>query len=87
MVSSWFARRFEIDMDTFEFKLGRVVINSLYSPDVQSFNYKRPVKAVALEPEFSKKSTRHFVSGGMAELLNMSGKGLSSHIAGIVKIC
>ncbi|TPX31569.1 hypothetical protein SeMB42_g07741 [Synchytrium endobioticum] len=54
---------------------GRVVINSLYSPDVQSFNYKRPVKAVALEPEFSKKSTRLFVSGGMAELLNLTGKG------------
>ncbi|TPX35873.1 hypothetical protein SmJEL517_g01692 [Synchytrium microbalum] len=54
---------------------GRVLINSLYSADVQQFNYKRPVKAVSLEPEYSKKSTRHFVSGGMAELLNLSGKG------------
>ncbi|KAJ3146963.1 Vacuolar protein sorting-associated protein 41 [Geranomyces michiganensis] len=54
---------------------GKVVINSLYSNEVQLVNYKRPVKAVSLEPDYSKKTTRQFVSGGMAEILMMTGKG------------
>ncbi|KAI9098827.1 hypothetical protein DFS34DRAFT_619093 [Phlyctochytrium arcticum] len=54
---------------------GKVIINSLYTSEVLPFNYKRPVKAVCLEPDYSKKSTRQFVSGGMAEFLLMSGKG------------
>ncbi|KAI8819466.1 uncharacterized protein EV422DRAFT_497948 [Fimicolochytrium jonesii] len=54
---------------------GKVVINSLYTSENQIINYKRPVKAIALEPDYSKKSTRQFVSGGMAEVLSMSGKG------------
>ncbi|KAJ3144786.1 Vacuolar protein sorting-associated protein 41 [Geranomyces variabilis] len=54
---------------------GKVVINSLYSSEVQLVNYKRPVKAVSLEPDYSKKTTRQFVSGGMAEILTMTGKG------------
>ncbi|RKO93321.1 hypothetical protein BDK51DRAFT_11338, partial [Blyttiomyces helicus] len=54
---------------------GKVVINSLYTPEVQPFNFKRPVKAVSLEPDYSRKTTRQFVSGGMAELLLLSGKG------------
>ncbi|KAJ3297142.1 Vacuolar protein sorting-associated protein 41 [Borealophlyctis nickersoniae] len=54
---------------------GKVVINSLYTTEVQTFNYKRPVKAVCLEPDYSRKTTRQFVSGGMAEYLLLSGKG------------
>ncbi|KAJ1550018.1 Vacuolar protein sorting-associated protein 41, partial [Nowakowskiella sp. JEL0078] len=56
---------------------GKVVINSLYNPaEVQSFNLKRPVRAVALEPEYSKRTaTRQYVTGGMAEALTLSGKG------------
>ncbi|KND01521.1 uncharacterized protein SPPG_03320, partial [Spizellomyces punctatus DAOM BR117] len=54
---------------------GKVVISSLYTTEIQSFNYKRPVKALCLEPDYSRKSTRQFVSGGMAEYLLMSGKG------------
>ncbi|KAI8921093.1 hypothetical protein DFJ77DRAFT_448518 [Powellomyces hirtus] len=54
---------------------GKVVINSLYSNEVQMVNYKRPVKAVSLEPDYSRKTTRQFVSGGMAEVLTMTGKG------------
>ncbi|KAJ3175357.1 Vacuolar protein sorting-associated protein 41 [Geranomyces variabilis] len=54
---------------------GKVVINSLYSSEVLLVNYKRPVKAVSLEPDYSKKTTRQFVSGGMAEILTMTGKG------------
>ncbi|KAJ3013357.1 Vacuolar protein sorting-associated protein 41 [Thoreauomyces humboldtii] len=54
---------------------GKVVINSLYSTEVQMVNYKRPVKAISLEPDYSRKTTRQFVSGGMAEVLTMTGKG------------
>ena len=52
------------------------MINSLYTPDNQTFNYKRPVKAVSLEPDYSRKTARQFVSGGMAEYLLLSGKGM-----------
>lgn len=50
---------------------------SLYSSDTLPAvtNYKRPVKAIALEPEYSRKPSRSFASGGMAEFLNLSGKG------------
>jgi len=54
---------------------GHVVINGLYTTDANSYNYKRPVKAVALEPNYSKKSSRQFASGGTAEQLILSGKG------------
>ncbi|KAI8920586.1 hypothetical protein BC831DRAFT_515430 [Entophlyctis helioformis] len=54
---------------------GNVVINSLYTSEVQTFNFRRPVKAVCLEPGYSRKPTRQFVSGGMAESLIMSGRG------------
>ncbi|ORX43267.1 vacuolar protein sorting-associated protein 41 [Piromyces finnis] len=54
---------------------GRVVINGLYTTDANSYTYKRPVKSVALEPNFSKKSSRQLVSGGTAEQLVLSGKG------------
>lgn len=56
---------------------GNIALYSLYASDSQPVltNYKRPVKAVALEPDYSKKSSRLFASGGMAEALNLSGKG------------
>ncbi|KAJ3216670.1 Vacuolar protein sorting-associated protein 41 [Clydaea vesicula] len=54
---------------------GKIAINSLYSSDSYIFNYKRPVKACALEPDYSKKSTKQYCSGGMAEYLTLSGKG------------
>ncbi|KAI8139914.1 hypothetical protein BJV82DRAFT_625472 [Fennellomyces sp. T-0311] len=54
---------------------GKVFIYSLYTSEIQHFNYRRPVKAVALDPEFARKSTRQFVSGGMAEQLIMNDKG------------
>ena len=55
---------------------GKVAINSLYNPsDSVIYNYKRAVKAIALEPDYSKKNTKQFASGGMAEILNISGKG------------
>ncbi|KAG0184699.1 Vacuolar protein sorting-associated protein 41, partial [Apophysomyces sp. BC1034] len=54
---------------------GKVYIYALYTSEVQHFNFRRPVKAVALDPGYARKSTRQFVSGGMAEQLIMSEKG------------
>ncbi|KAG4096453.1 vacuolar protein sorting-associated protein 41 [Neocallimastix lanati (nom. inval.)] len=54
---------------------GRVVINGLYNTESNNYTYKRPVKAVALEPNFSRKSSRQFASGGTAEQLILSWKG------------
>ncbi|KAI9491298.1 hypothetical protein BDB00DRAFT_767376 [Zychaea mexicana] len=58
---------------------GKVYIYSLYTSEIQHFNYRRPVKAIALDPEFAHKSTRQFVSGGMAEQLIMNEKGWLGH--------
>ncbi|KAG0246211.1 hypothetical protein B0O80DRAFT_409983 [Mortierella sp. GBAus27b] len=55
---------------------GKVVINGLFGQETHSFNYKRPVKAVALDPNYSKSNSRRFVSGGMAGQLVLNEKGL-----------
>lgn len=39
------------------------------------FTYKRPVKAVSLDPDFSRKNTRQLVSGGLAGQLTLNEKG------------
>ncbi|WWD19691.1 hypothetical protein CI109_104155 [Kwoniella shandongensis] len=54
---------------------GRVVIHSLTSTESYAFDYKRPMRAIALEPGFAKKTTRAFVCGGMAGNLIMQEKG------------
>lgn len=54
---------------------GKVYIYALYSSELQHFNYRRPIKAVALDPGYARKSARQFVSGGMAEQLIMNEKG------------
>ena len=59
----------------FFFFLGKIVINSLYSSEQINQKYRRPMKAIALEPDYSRKTTRHFVLGGTSEELMMSGKG------------
>ncbi|KAI9283703.1 hypothetical protein BC943DRAFT_280643 [Umbelopsis sp. AD052] len=58
---------------------GKIYVCALYTPEVQSFNYRRPVKSVAIDPEFKNKSTHQFVSGGMAEQLIMNEKGWLGH--------
>lgn len=55
---------------------GKVMVFNLYSTETLSFNRKRPVKGAALEPDFSKKGSRGFVSGGSGENLVLSAKGL-----------
>ncbi|KAG0200623.1 Vacuolar protein sorting-associated protein 41 [Mortierella sp. GBA30] len=57
---------------------GKVVINALFANDPNDshiFNYKRPVKAVALEPHYARSTSRQFVSGGMAGQLILNEKG------------
>ncbi|KAJ3124212.1 Vacuolar protein sorting-associated protein 41 [Nowakowskiella sp. JEL0407] len=56
---------------------GKVIINNLYNPaEIQSFNLKRPVRGIALEPDYSKRTaTRQYVTGGLSETLTLSGKG------------
>lgn len=58
---------------------GRVVIHSLNSPENYAFDLKRPMKAIALEPGFAKKSSRAFVCGGMAGNLVLHEKGWLGH--------
>lgn len=57
--------------------LGKVVINGLFTQENHVFNYKRPVKAVALEPDYAKSTSKQFVSGGMAGQLILNEKGTS----------
>ena len=54
---------------------GTVVINSLYSDEKEKFEYHRPMKAVALDPEYSRKSSRQFAAGGLAGQLLFISKG------------
>ncbi|KAJ1943590.1 Vacuolar protein sorting-associated protein 41, partial [Linderina macrospora] len=53
---------------------GRVVICALYSDEIMAADYSRPVKAVALDPMFSRKASRRFVSGGTSGQLIMNEK-------------
>ena len=41
-------------------------------------DFRRPVRCVALDPEYAKTSSRRVVSGGMAGQLIMSEKGIKS---------
>ncbi|KAJ1915465.1 Vacuolar protein sorting-associated protein 41 [Mycoemilia scoparia] len=50
---------------------GRVVINGLYVDEKVVADYRRPIKAVALDPRYKKSSRRRFVSGGMSGELVM----------------
>ena len=55
---------------------GTVVIASLYnSGEKVVHNFKRPVLALALEPDFGKKSSRQFISGGTGGSLTLTAKG------------
>ncbi|KAG2069002.1 vacuolar protein sorting-associated protein 41 [Suillus decipiens] len=58
---------------------GQVVIQSLSTHESYMFDMKRPIRTVALEPNFAKKSTRSFVCGGMAGTLILREKGWLGH--------
>jgi len=38
------------------------------------------MKAIALDPEYSRKTARQFIAGGMAEAVWLSGKGKNSDV-------
>eukprot|EP00736_Rhodelphis_marinus_P005752 Rmarinus@m.24945 len=54
---------------------GTVVINGLYSTEVQEFVYEKPVLTVCLDPQYTRKGTRQFVCGGEAGALVLNSKG------------
>lgn len=54
---------------------GTVVISSLYTDDKEKFEYHRPVKAVALDPEYARKGSKQFALGGLAGQLLFLSKG------------
>ncbi|MCL7043716.1 hypothetical protein MKW94_021329, partial [Papaver nudicaule] len=53
---------------------GFVVINSLFTDEKMKFEYHRPMKAISLDPEYSRNSSRRFVAGGLAGQLLMNAK-------------
>ncbi|KAI3605006.1 vacuolar protein sorting 41 [Moniliophthora roreri] len=58
---------------------GQVVIISLTSKESYSFDLRRPMRTVALEPNFGKRNTRGFVCGGLAGTLVLREKGWLGH--------
>ncbi|BBN13096.1 vacuolar protein sorting-associated protein 41 [Marchantia polymorpha subsp. ruderalis] len=54
---------------------GSVVINSLYTDEKEKFEYHRPMKAVALDPDYSRKASKQFAAGGLAGQLMFNSKG------------
>ncbi|PKA65181.1 Vacuolar protein sorting-associated protein 41 like [Apostasia shenzhenica] len=53
---------------------GSVVINSLFTDERSKFEYHRPMKSIALDPDYSRKSTHRFVTGGLAGQLFLNSK-------------
>ncbi|PPQ94822.1 hypothetical protein CVT25_007459 [Psilocybe cyanescens] len=58
---------------------GQVVVHSISTPERYSFDMKRPMRTVAMEPDFAKKGTRAFVCGGLSGSLVMREKGWLGH--------
>ncbi|KAF9476712.1 vacuolar protein sorting-associated protein 41 [Pholiota conissans] len=58
---------------------GQVVVHSLSTPENYSFDMKRPMRTVAMEPNFAKKSSRAFICGGLSGSLVMREKGWLGH--------
>ena len=52
-----------------------MAIQALDGSENNVFDLRRPMRCVALEPNFGKRSTRQFVSGGMAGTLVLHEKG------------
>lgn len=53
---------------------GSVVINSLFSYESLKFGHHRPMKTISLDPDYSRKSSRRFVAGGLAGQLFLNTK-------------
>jgi hypothetical protein len=55
------------------------VIHSLSTPESYAFDMKRPMRTVAMEPNFGKRGTRAFVCGGLSGNLVMRERGWIGH--------
>ncbi|EHA8589217.1 vacuolar protein sorting-associated protein 41 [Cocos nucifera] len=53
---------------------GSVVIYGLFTDERLKFEYYRPMKTIALDPDYSRKSSRRFVAGGLAGQLFLNTK-------------
>ncbi|XP_059645373.1 vacuolar protein sorting-associated protein 41 homolog [Cornus florida] len=53
---------------------GTVVINGLFTDERMKFEYHHPMKAIALEPDYARKSSRRFAAGGLAGHLYLNTK-------------
>ncbi|KAL9268901.1 Vacuolar protein sorting-associated protein 41-like protein, partial [Drosera capensis] len=53
---------------------GSVVVSSLFTDEKRKFEYHRPMKAIALDPEYARKASRRFVAGGLAGQLMFYSK-------------
>ncbi|EDR12623.1 vacuolar assembling protein VPS41 [Laccaria bicolor S238N-H82] len=58
---------------------GQVVVHSLSTPEAYAFDMKRPMRTVAMEPNFARRSTRAVVYGGLAGTLVLREKGWLGH--------
>ena len=63
----------------FSLSLGQVVVHSLSTPESYTFDMKRPMRTVAMEPNFAKRGSRAFVCGGLSGALVMREKGWLGH--------
>lgn len=55
--------------------VGSVVVNNLSEKESVEFKFKRPIKAVTFEPQYSKRQGKKFASGGLDECIGITGKG------------
>lgn len=53
---------------------GTMAISSLFTDEKLKFEYYRPMKTLALDPDYSKKSSRRYVAGGLAGQLFLNSK-------------
>ncbi|UZJ51584.1 hypothetical protein CBS101457_000904 [Exobasidium rhododendri] len=58
---------------------GLVSISSLSSSEAYSFDFKRVMRTISVEPSFGRRSTRSFVCGGMAGQLVLREKSWFGH--------
>ncbi|KAE8721396.1 Vacuolar protein sorting-associated protein 41-like protein [Hibiscus syriacus] len=53
---------------------GSVILHSLFTDEKLKFEYHHPMKAIALDPDYARKSSRRFVTGGLAGHLYLNTK-------------
>lgn len=58
---------------------GQVVVQSLFTHESYAFDMKRPMRTVAMEPNFAKRTSKAIVCGGLAGTLVLHEKGWLGH--------